>query len=128
MTHLLDTSVAIAMRDLEPAHRPRIERLGPDLALSIVTRIELEGGVYRDPAKAAARRVRLDTFLSGLTVLPFEAAAADKYREILASRGFSRRKILDRMIAAQALVHDATLVTLNPGDFSDIPDLKLLAW
>ena len=32
------------------------------------------------------------------------------------------------MIAAQALVLQATLVTLNPADFSDIPDLKLLAW
>ena len=33
----------------------------------------------------------------------------------------SRRKLLDRMIAAQALVHRATLVTFNPDDFSDVP-------
>jgi predicted nucleic acid-binding protein len=42
--------------------------------------------------------------------------------------GYSRRKILDRMIAAQALVHRATLVTQNPADFKDVPGLKLLTW
>ena len=128
VTWLVDTSVAIAMRDADPAHRPRMETLGGDVAISIVTRIELEGGVYRDPEKAAARRAKLDVFLSALTVLPFDAASADVYRDIVAALGFSRRKILDRMIAAQALVHDATLVTLNPADFSDIPGLRLLAW
>jgi hypothetical protein len=40
----------------------------------------------------------------------------------------SRRKLLDRMIAAQALVHRATLVTLNASDFRDVPGLELLSW
>ena len=38
------------------------------------------------------------------------------YGTIVASAGYSWRKLLDRMIAAQALVHRATLVTFNPGD------------
>lgn len=128
MTWLVDTSIAIAMRDADPAHRPRMEALGGDVAISVVTRIELEGGVYRDPEKAAARRAKLDVFLLALTVLPFDAASADVYRDIVAALGFSRRKILDRMIAAQAIVHRATLVTLNAADFADIPSLKLIAW
>ena len=37
-------------------------------------------------------------------------------------------ELLDRMIAAQALVHRAKLVTFNAGDFSDIPNLPLLTW
>ena len=37
-------------------------------------------------------------------------------------------KLLDRMIAAQALVHRASLVTFNPDDFSDIPGLSSLVW
>jgi tRNA(fMet)-specific endonuclease VapC len=32
------------------------------------------------------------------------------------------------MIAAQALVHRATLVTMNRADFSDIDGLTLLTW
>jgi tRNA(fMet)-specific endonuclease VapC len=32
------------------------------------------------------------------------------------------------MIAAQALVHRATLVTLNAGDLRDVPGLELLSW
>ncbi|HAJ03147.1 MAG TPA: VapC toxin family PIN domain ribonuclease, partial [Brevundimonas sp.] len=34
----------------------------------------------------------------------------------------------DRMIAAQAIVAGATLATLNPADFRDIPGLSLLEW
>ena len=48
---------------------------------------------------------------------------------IVAERvGYSRRKLLDRMIAAQAIVHRATVVTMNPDDFADIPGLDVLAW
>jgi predicted nucleic acid-binding protein len=32
------------------------------------------------------------------------------------------------MIAAQALVHRATLVTFKKRDFADMPDLPLLVW
>ena len=50
------------------------------------------------------------------------------YGAIVASAGYSRRKLLDRMIVAQALAHRATLVTFNPEDFSDIPGLSSLVW
>jgi tRNA(fMet)-specific endonuclease VapC len=32
------------------------------------------------------------------------------------------------MIAAQALVHRAAVVTQNPADFRDIPGLEVVAW
>ncbi|HTX51724.1 MAG TPA: PIN domain-containing protein [Caulobacteraceae bacterium] len=60
--------------------------------------------------------------------VPFDNAAADAYRAILAVVGFSGRKVLDRMIAAQAPVRHATLVTLHADDFRDDPGLSLLAW
>jgi predicted nucleic acid-binding protein len=61
-----------------------------------------------------------------LPVLDFDSEAADVYRMIVEAAGYSRRKIVDRMIAAQALAHQATLVTLNADDFRDIPGLSLL--
>jgi len=126
--YLLDTSIAIGLRDDDPAIVARAKALGPGLVLSIVTRVELEGGVYRVPLTADIRRRRLDILLAALPVLPFDADAAEAYGAIVREAGYSRRKLLDRMIAAQAIVNDATLVTLNPADFADIPGLKLLAW
>lgn len=90
--------------------------------------LELEGGVYRDPAYREIRRVRLDTILAAVPTLAFDDAAADAYGVIVASAGYSRRKLLDRMVAAQALVHRASLVTMNAGDYADVPGLALRAW
>jgi predicted nucleic acid-binding protein len=66
--------------------------------------------------------------LVALPALAFDDAAANAYRTIVEAAGYSRRKLLDRMIAAQALVHRATLVTMNPDDFRDVPGLTILAW
>ncbi len=116
----MDTSVAIQLRDGDRAITQRLLVLEEPLLLSIVTRVELEGGVYRDPAEAAVRRPRLDAILAAFPVLAFDDACADAYRSIVNAAGYSRRKLLDRMIAAQALVHRAMLATLNAADFNDI--------
>jgi predicted nucleic acid-binding protein len=50
------------------------------------------------------------------------------YRAIIDAVGFSRPKLLDRMIAAQALAASAELATCNPRDFRDIPGLRLEDW
>ena len=125
---ILDTSVAIELRDAEPSITERVEALDGPVVLSIITRVELEGGVHRVPNEAGLRRQRLDAILDVLPTIAFGDEAADVYRSIIDAAGFSRRKMADRMIAAQALTADATLVTLNPSDFRDIPGLKLLAW
>lgn len=75
--------------------------------LSIVSRVELEGGVYREPAHAQIRRLRLDAMLAAIPTISFDDAVADAYGAIVAQADYSRRKLLDRMIAAQALVHRA---------------------
>lgn len=126
--HLLDTNVAIDLSDGDVDVVARIKALDDDLAISIISRVELDGGVYRERRYIANRRRRLDVLLSGLLTLPFEGRDADAYRSIVESTGFSRRKVLDRMIAAQALVRRATLITRNAADFRDVPDLELLEW
>ncbi|MFN7673921.1 MAG: PIN domain-containing protein, partial [bacterium] len=96
--------------------------------VSIVSVVELEGGVYRDAAQAERRRAKLDLLLSSLNILAFDSESAQTYGQIVASVGYSRRKILDRMIAAQALNAKATLVTLNPQDFEEATGLQVLGW
>jgi len=128
LAFLIDTSVAIDLRDGDEIISNKVDGLDGAVMISIISRVELEGGVYRDPDLVQARRPRLDAILSILPVLPFDEAAADAYRRILEATGYSRRKLLDRMIAAQALVHRAHLVTRNGDDFRDIPGLDLLVW
>ncbi len=128
MPFVLDTNVAIHLRDGDPVVAERVGRLDGAVLLSVVTRVELEGGVYRDPIDAPLRRQRLDAVLSAIPTLAFNDAAADAYRAIIERIGYSRRKLLGRMIAAQAMVHRATVVTMNPDDFADIPGLDVLAW
>lgn len=128
MAFLLDTDVAIHLRDGHPKVTENVAALVGAVLISIVTRVELEGGVYRDLAYARIRRARLDAILAAIPTLAFDDAAADMYGAIVASAGYSRRKLLDRMIAAQALVHRASLVTMNADDYSDIAGLSLLKW
>ena len=92
----------------------------------MIALVELEGGVRGD--ERDLRRARLDVLLKTVEVKPFLAADARAYGEIVNTTGFSRRKVLDRMIAAQAITAGATLVTRNGDDFRDIPGLTLLEW
>lgn len=128
MAYVLDTNVAFDLRDGVTETQQRVLGLGPDIALSVLTRVELEGGTAVSAKDADLRRRRLAIVLATLPILTFDEACADAYRDILLVTGFSRRKVVDRMIAAQAIVADATLVTLNGADFRDIPGLKLLEW
>ncbi len=80
------------------------------------------------PALAARRRAAVDILLAVLPVLPFDAACLAAYRQIVETAGFSRRKVIDRMIAATALVHHLSLITLNRRDFADVPGLDLEVW
>jgi tRNA(fMet)-specific endonuclease VapC len=128
MAVLLDTDVLIHLRDGDPEIAERVAALNDSVLMSIVSRVELEGSVWRDPASARVRRARLDVILAAIPALAFDAEAADAYGAIVASAGYSRRKLLDRMIAAQALVHRAALATRNASDYADIPGLSLLRW
>ncbi|WIM09556.1 PIN domain-containing protein [Enhydrobacter sp.] len=128
MAHLLDTNVAIHLRDGDPAITDKVAALNDAVLMSIVTRVELEGGVYREPAHARLRRTRLDAILEAIPTIAFDDEAAEAYGAIVAQAGYSRRKLLDRMIAAQAIVHRASLVTMNANDYADIPELSLVKW
>ena len=93
-----------------------------------MSQAELEGGVYRDPRLALFRRQRVDTLLTTIKVVELQQPIVAEYGQIIRRCGFSRRRILDRLIAATAIVHDLTLITINGDDFRDIPGLRLEIW
>jgi len=125
---LIDTNIAIHLRDNDPAITTRITDLLALPRLSILTRVELEGGVYARPELAATRRAFIDLMLSQFPFLVFDRACVEAYRVIVGQCGFSRSRILDRMIAATAMAHDLTLITTDGEDFRTIPDLRLEIW
>lgn len=67
-----------------------------------------------------------ETLFPAESAIPFgieEAVlAADLYRRVRRARG----REIDLAIAACAIVHQAALWTLNPEDFRDIPNLRLV--
>lgn len=88
MPFLLDTSVAIHLRD-SSLLVDRLAELGARPALSIVSRIELENGVYRDPRWSDVRRATLDAMLLRMSTLEFGEEAVAAYRSIVSGIGYS---------------------------------------
>ena len=78
----------------------------------------------RHPAEVAAQ----EALFPAETALPFgvrEAAlSAELYRAVKRPRG----REIDLAIAACALAREAALWTLNKGDFSDLPKLRLASF
>ena len=128
MGFLIDTDVAIHWRDGSKDIRERIIGLGALPTISVLTRVELENGVYRDPALMERRRRLLDNMLARLPILNFTDDTAAIYSAIIGGIGVSKRKIIDRMIAATAIENGMTLVTMNRTDFATIPGLVLETW
>jgi tRNA(fMet)-specific endonuclease VapC len=120
--YLLDTNSCIyLLARVRPALEARVSRCEPgSVGLSAIVCAELALG-FADAADNLKRM--LDRFLTVFPVAPFDERAARAYARVPFSRGN-----LDRLIAAHALALDATLVTNNLRDFSDVPNLKVENW
>ena len=90
-----------------------------EIAVSSISYGEVMLGLTPDTLVWSAAQ----TFFDLAEVLPFDRDAARAYARLpLRRRGF------DRLIAAHALAINATLITNNPRDFADIPDLRVENW
>lgn len=127
MALLLDTNIVIHLIDGEPASVDRLTSLPIRPCLSVVTLVEILGGISRGGA-APNLRARTDALMSAMTILDFGQEQAACYDRIVIQLGYARNKVLDRMIAAQAIVAGATLITRNMTDFRAIDGLVTQSW
>jgi len=125
--YLLDASVMIAIARGAPATLDRLAQLQiGEIATSAVAYSELLAGAAAGGDARLAENIAL--IAANIDILPFDRAAAEAYGKLLRKIEPKRRRALDRMAAAQALVLGLTLATLAPQDFESIPGLQIESW
>lgn len=128
MSVLLDTDhgVAVLRARLDVGRHPAADM---PLFTTTVTVGELAHGASRS-ADEARNLDAVRTLLAGLTVLPFDTAAALRHGRL--RHGLWRKGQPvgepDLLIASIALVHGLTLATHNRRHFEHVPGLKLTDW
>jgi tRNA(fMet)-specific endonuclease VapC len=128
--YLLDTNiVSFHIRRSSAALKRHLRRTpASQVALSVITEMELRYGLARNPALKIAPLV--EELLNGIVILPLTSAVAPRYAQIRAALDFEGTPIgpLDLLIAAHALTLDVTLVTNNRAEFARVPGLKAVDW
>lgn len=121
---LLDTSVVIALGELDPSSLP------DKTSISALTLAELTSGPYAasDDLERARRQNRLQRYEGEVESLPFDPDCARAYGNVYAAITASGRKArgaraVDLMIAATALAHDLPLYTMNAKDLRGLEQL-----
>ena len=133
MGFLIDTNLWIAVErgKLSAGDIHAITRQAP-VYLSPVNLAEIRFGIeLMTDAKSRLRAASTLRRMRRKPLLPITGATAEVFGVLaakLARRGRgSDFRIQDLWLAAQAVQRDFTLVTANPRDFRDVPDLKLVA-
>lgn len=120
--YLLDSNILIYLLDgTSPQARSRIEKCRPgEVVTSAIAFAEVMRKVPRDDV---SKRADVRSVFRVVSVLPFDAEAAEAYREV----PFERHRF-DHLIAAHALARGLVLVTRNNRHFSEVPGLAVENW
>lgn len=129
--YLLDFDICLQF--LEGGNRTVADRLRgqrpADIALSSLTKAALLSRA-RSSGRIEEKLDTLNRFFAPLTILPFDDRCAEEYGQVDALLPPHQAEITaeDRVNAATARAHDATLVTRNAGRFSQVAGLRLADW
>ncbi len=128
MPYLVDTNIYIYARDGRYAVREKFVEHTGNILLSAVSLAELQRGLDAREPDAHLRAQRHGLLIERVAVVPFDAAAARAYADVLRYSGRIKSRDIDHLIAAHALSLGVVLVTNNLADFAGIPDLVLENW
>ena len=127
---IIDTSVLIKLEREGPSDSFRPLFNDDQIAVSVITVSELFAGIYRGSAeKGVARLPKVEDILAGLKPLPITPKIARIHADLasfLEQKGANIGRH-DEWIAATALAHGATIVTLNRKDFDKVPGVKVIS-
>ena len=131
MTYLLDTNVLSDFARGEPAVMARLRQEAPaQLAASVITEMEVEYGLARNPDLAPRLRQAMRLLLNTIAVLPFEredARTAAQLRAVLNRQG-TPIGAYDLLLAASALRRGLKIVTHNTHEFARVGGLEVEDW
>lgn len=127
----LDTNVVIGVMNRRPPElRLRVQEEKRKLTLPAVVLFELQYGIAKSDKRVFSEQ-QLDLFLGDqIEILDFKREDARLAADIRATLVRAGKPIgpYDTLIAAQALRHDAVLVTANTREFARVANLKLENW
>jgi tRNA(fMet)-specific endonuclease VapC len=125
--YLLDTNVLSDFVRGEQAVTARLrQEAPPQLAVSVITEMEVEYGLARNPNLAPRVREAMRTLLNTISVLPFEREDARVAAQLRAS--LKPIGAYDLLLAACALRRGLKIVTHNAREFVRVSGLGLEDW
>ena len=130
MKYMLDTNTCIfAMKQRGEVLRKLLLHDPDEICISSITYAELCCGVEKSQ-RQEQNRIALLLFLSEITILPYDAKAAEEYGKIRASLELSGTPIgpMDMLIASHAKATGTVIVTNNLKEFRRIPALEVEDW
>jgi tRNA(fMet)-specific endonuclease VapC len=131
MKYLLDTCTVSDFVKGQPNVLARVKATQPNLiAVSALTRMEVDYGLALNVAQARKLAPMLDAFFSTIATLPFDeidAKAAAAIRAALKPMG-QPIGAYDLLIAGTGLARGLVVVTSNVGEFKRVSGLQVDDW
>lgn len=131
MKYLLDTCTVSDFVKGHPNVLARVKATPPNLiAVSVLTRMEVDYGLALNAARARKLAPMLDAFFSTIATLPFDEADAKAAAAIRAALKIMGQPIgaYDVLIAGAGLARGLVVVTSNVGEFKRVSGLQVEDW
>lgn len=131
MKYLLDTCTVSDFVRGDAGVLATMKSTPPDeIAVSVVTRMEIDYGLLLNPQRARKLAPVLNAFLSSITTLPLEEADAKAAASLRAALRQTGRPIgpYDCQIAGCGLARGLVVVTSNVSEFLRVGGLRIENW